>query len=75
MKCLNNMLMDKKDIVLKAIEISGAAIEWRDEPDERMTSDSDRANHGSIWSSANNVSDFWRAYNDLQHPPVPKFSK
>ncbi len=67
MRCVGNYAKDKKDTILKASEISGAAIEWRDEPNERMkTTDPDYASYGSIWSDDNDLSEFWRVYNDLQ---------
>jgi hypothetical protein len=60
-RCLSNMEKKHKAAVLKAIAASGQAVEWRDEPDERMPSEM-RADYGSVWSAERDCSQFWDEY-------------
>lgn len=51
-RCFSNIEMKRKAEVLAAIEASGAPVEWRDTPDERMIRQPEeyRARFGSIWA-------------------------
>lgn len=61
MKCLSNIEKNNKDAVIKAIAESEDAIEWRDEPDERLPKEK-AADFGSVWSSQADCSRFWECY-------------
>ena len=65
---MSNIKKEYKDLVLRAIEISGLPIEWRDEPDSHMDGCSDRHLYGSVWShpSCVDTTAFWEAYDELK---------
>ena len=66
MRCITNVNKKDKDKVCAAIAVSGQPVEWRDTPDERMDYYSARDKFGSIWSSEENLSAFWAAYNAIK---------
>ena len=65
MRCMS-MRIENKPLVIAAAEASGQAVEWRDEPDERMPAHL-RDQYGSIWSNETDLSEFWRCFRGAQH--------
>jgi hypothetical protein len=65
MRCISNIERAKHEAVLAAIEESGAAVEWRDEPDENIRDATTRVSFGSIWSAQSDLARFWAAYGRL----------
>jgi hypothetical protein len=65
-RCLSNIEMSHKDAVLQAIAESGIALEWRDAPDERATSNM-RETYGSVWCPPDVIEcgPFWAVYDRL----------
>ena len=55
-----------KPFVLQARAETGADIEWRDTPDDKMP-ESTWADHGSVWSEGQDLSDFWAVYYRLRY--------
>lgn len=69
MRSLTNLPKSDKQLVLKAISLSGTeSIEWRDSPDCKMPAPM-RDNYGSVWANGGDLSKFWAAMRNLRGEP------
>jgi hypothetical protein len=60
------MRLSEKENILAAIETSGMHIEFSDTPDERMPKNHPEYHlFGSIWGNENDLTNFWRAYQQI----------
>ena len=71
-RCITNLPKFAMHSVLEAVRVSGCVVEWRDKPDELMSSHPDRDRYGSIWSSENDLAPFWNAYFDTRRDDTPQ---
>jgi hypothetical protein len=67
---VGNHLKEDAPFIRLAAANTGSAIEWEDEPDEKMDRHPNRDAFGSVWAMQNDLSKFWAEYRRLKQEEI-----